>query len=111
MVQAGLRLFHELGERTRTKDEEVQLYRDAIVKLAQREGVEVPLFTGEDGSFDAAKMRDWLGGVLAEPLATEEKSRAAGGSRGGGKGGRGSSTRGKKTRGGSGEAGEGGSSR
>lgn len=94
------------------KDEEVRLYRDAIVKLAQREGVEVPLFTGEDGVFDAAKVREWLGGLRAEPLATEEKSRAGGGSRGGGKGGRGSSTRGKKARGGGGgEAGEASSSR
>ncbi len=75
VVKAGLRVFQE---RTRVKDEEVQLYRDAVVKLAQREGMEVPRFVGGNDVFDAVKMRDWLGGVLPESLAAEEKSRAGG---------------------------------
>jgi len=58
---------------------EVQLYRDAMLVLAGREGVEVPVAVrAESGSLSGAgvgnldELREWLGQVLSGPLATEE---------------------------------------
>jgi hypothetical protein len=44
VVQVGKRLFAELGERTTLLEAEVQLYREAVIALARRAGVEVPAF-------------------------------------------------------------------
>ena len=87
VVKVGLKLFHELGERTRRTQSEVQVYREALGQLASRSGVELPAFWTEDGGggeFDPDKMREWLSVVLPGPLAREDERTGSGRGRGGG---------------------------
>ena len=101
MVKVGLKLFHELGERTGKMEEEVQVYREVLAKLAAREGGEVPAFFGGEGrEFDAKQVRAWLEGVLAGPLGTEQAGGSGARGRGGGARGRGGGgSRSKRPRG------------
>jgi hypothetical protein len=48
VVKVGLKLFQELGERTKRLEVEVGLYRDMVIQLAAREGVDVPDFVKDD---------------------------------------------------------------
>ena len=92
MVKVGLKLIHELGERTGRMEEEVQVYREMLAKLAAREGWEVPAFFGGEGrEFDANQSRAWLEGALAGSSATEQTGVSGARGRGGGVRGRGSS--------------------
>lgn len=83
VVKVGLKVLHELGERTRRTEAELQAYRTKLVRLAARAGMEVPAFFGKDGGdggeFDPEQMREWLGGLLSGPLSGEGKPRAGGG--------------------------------
>ena len=79
VVQVGKRLFAELGERTTLLEAEVQLYREAVIALARRAGVEVPAFAradsgggGKGAGGNVEELRVWLGRVLSGPLAVEE---------------------------------------
>ncbi len=85
MVQVGVKLFHELGERTRRTEAEVQVYRDVVGQVAAREGVAVPELSGDGGASDLERLRERLGQVLSGPLAAEEKS-CGGQTRSGGSG-------------------------
>ena len=99
MVKVGLKLFHELGERTEKMEEEIRVYREMLAKLAAREGGEVPaFFGGEGGEFDAKQARAWLEGALAGSSATEQTGVGGARGRGGGVRGRGGS-RSKRPRG------------
>lgn len=58
---------------------EVQVYRDAMLVLAGRGGVDVPAAVrAEGGSLNGVggsnlgELREWVGQVLSAPLATEE---------------------------------------
>ena len=83
VVKVGLKVFRELAERTQRTEAELQLYREVLAKLTARAGMEVPAFFGKDGGgggeLDPEQMREWLGGVLSEPLSGEGKPRAGGG--------------------------------
>jgi hypothetical protein len=86
-VKVGLKLFHELGERTKRLEGEVDLYRGTLVDIAKQHHVEVPASLMEDAAGlgeeeqiqRASQIRQWLAKVLAVPLGTEEVS--AGGRR------------------------------
>ncbi len=86
MVQVGLKLFHELGERTRKTEAEVQAYQDALAQVAAREGVAVPELSGDRGASDLERLREWLGQVVSGPLAAEEEKSRGGQTRSGGSG-------------------------
>ena len=67
VIKVGLKLFHELGERNRKTEAEVQAYREALTQVATRAGIELPVFlqdTGDGGEFNAQQMREWLSGFL-----------------------------------------------
>lgn len=82
-----MKMIHELGKRTRETEEEVQVYREVLTKLAARAGIAVPEFSGGP-SFDAERMREWIGEALAEEGEKAGGGRGRGGSsRGRGRGG------------------------
>jgi hypothetical protein len=106
VVKVGLKLFYELGDRAKKLESEVDMYRVTLVALAKQHNVEVPVSLVEDsrglGEEEQGRrldqIRDWLGKVLAGPLAVEEAApRSRRGGRGGGTsaGGRSRSTRGR----------------
>jgi hypothetical protein len=77
VVKVGLKLFQELGERTKKLEVEVGLYREMAMQLAAREGVEVPDFVKDDsgglGEEQAGQLREWLGQLsLGRSAAGEE---------------------------------------
>ncbi len=88
VVQVGVKLFRELGERAARLEAEVQLYRDAMIKLAVREGVDVPAVvrpesggSSECGGSKVEELREWLERVDVllsgpGPFAVEEVSSA-----------------------------------
>lgn len=83
VVQVGKRLFAELGERTTLLEAEVQLYREVVIALARRAGLEVPAFaransggSGKGAGSNVEELRAWLGRVLSGPLAAEEVTMA-----------------------------------
>jgi hypothetical protein len=73
VVKVGLKLVQELGDRTKKLEEERDLYRNMAIKLATREGVEVPDFVKDDsgglGEEQAGQLREWL-----EQLAAGEET-------------------------------------
>ena len=75
VVKFGLKSFHELGERARKTEAEVQVYREALEALATCEGVEVPVFVGEGRELDVKQLQEWLGRVLSGPWAVGEQKR------------------------------------
>jgi hypothetical protein len=105
VVKVGLALIHELGERLKRLEVEVDMYREMIVALATTAGVDVPAFVreesgslGESQGDRVGQLRAWLEEVSSVFVAGEEqetgvRSRSR---RGGGR-----SARGKQPRGGS----------
>jgi hypothetical protein len=88
VVKVGLKLFQELGERTRELGErakklavEVSLYREMAVQLAAREGVDVPDFVKDEsaglGEEQAGQLREWLGQLSSRRSAAGEETVAA----------------------------------
>lgn len=76
VVKVGLKLFQELGERTKKLEAEIGLYRNMAIKLATREGMEVPDFVKDEsgglGEEQAGQLREWLGQLLGQLAAGEE---------------------------------------
>jgi hypothetical protein len=106
-----LKLFQELGERTKKLEAEIGLYRDMAIRLATLKGVEVPDFV-KDGSAGLGegqddKLLEWLehlvaGEETATTTTTTTTTRGRTSSRKRGKYGSGTS-RGKRSGGGGGE--------
>jgi hypothetical protein len=74
VVKVGVQLFKELGDRQNKLEQSLGTYREAMVSLAESQGVEVPDFlTAEAGSLgepgSAEQLRGWLQGVLGKPGA------------------------------------------
>ncbi len=98
VVSVGTKLFGELADRTRMAKAEVQVYREAVMEWAVREGIEVPEFVGDDGGGGAGEagagsleqLREWLGRVLSGLSVAEGKPGVSRGGRG-----RGSRSRGR----------------
>ena len=108
MLQAGWRVFQELRDRTQTSERELKVYREVLIPLAIRQGVQVPDFAEEGRELDTEQLRTWLGQVMAglseQEQEQQQKSRGgqsrsrAGGSRRGRGEGRVLSTRGGRKR-------------
>ncbi len=79
VVKVGLKLFQELGDRTKKMETEISLYRETVLKLATREGVEVPDFMKDEsgglGDDQAAQLREWLGQLLGPSATGEERTK------------------------------------
>jgi hypothetical protein len=75
VVKVGLKLFQELGERTKKLEADLGLYRDMVIQLAAQEGVDVPDFVKDEsrglGEEQAGQLREWLG-QLRQLAAGEE---------------------------------------
>ena len=90
VVKVGVKLFQELGERARKLEKleaEIALYRNMAIKLATREGVEVPDFvkdgSGGLGEEQAGQLSEWLGQlVLVEETMTTTTGRTSSRKRG-----------------------------
>jgi hypothetical protein len=75
-------MFHELGERLRRLEQEAELYREAFISVATRQGVEVPAFVrqesggpGEGEMTRVELLRRWLQEMLPEePSVTTTRS-------------------------------------
>jgi hypothetical protein len=69
VVKVGLKLFQELGERTKKLEAEVGLYRNMAIRLATQKGVEVPDFVKDEsgglGEEQVEQLREWLGQLAA----------------------------------------------
>jgi hypothetical protein len=77
VVKVGLTMFRELGERSKKLETELRLYRNFVIELATREGVEVPDFVEEDGreglgEEQAGQLVRWLEQLSGRLAAGEE---------------------------------------
>jgi hypothetical protein len=83
VVKVGLTMFRELGERMKKLESfesqletELRLYRNMVIELATREGVEVPDFVkdgiGGLGEEQVGQLREWLEQLSGRLAAGEE---------------------------------------
>jgi hypothetical protein len=103
LAKVGTKLFQEFGERVKKLETEIAFYRNMTIKLAMklatREGVEVPDFVKDEsgglGEEQAGQLREWVEQLLGQLAAGEETTTTTGrtSSRKRGRVGRGSSRR------------------
>jgi hypothetical protein len=86
VVKVGLKLFQELGERTKKLEAEVGLYRNMAIRLATQKGVEVPDFVKDEsgglGEEQVEQLREWLGQLAAGEDTTTTTGRTSSRKRG-----------------------------